>query len=185
MQDEFRVTPLKPKVQHNENRHALQRIEEVNENSESGVKRLSLSNGEDDESELCPMRSRRIQNAPHLLEDNFTFNHCEIDSVLNKDEEEVLRGREFTFLKLQSCALADDNDREVQHFESSRDDLSSDIKSEDDDFSRDDNLNHGVEGLMNHFNLSQSLKDDSMMELKLPLNASKPIRIQEGIPLLS
>ena len=59
MQDEFRVTPIKPKL-HNESRQALPRIEEVYENSESGVKRLSLSNGEDDESELCPMRSRRI-----------------------------------------------------------------------------------------------------------------------------
>jgi hypothetical protein len=51
---------LKPKVHQKEGRQALQRIEEVYENSESGVKRLSLSNGEDDESELCPMRSRRI-----------------------------------------------------------------------------------------------------------------------------
>ena len=73
----------------------------------------------------------------------------------------------------------------MQHFESPREDLSSDIKSEDDDFSRDDNLNHGVDGLMNHFNLSQSLKNDSKMELKLPLNMSKPIRILEGMPLLS
>jgi hypothetical protein len=60
MQDEFRVTPLKSRVHHDESRQTLQRIEEVYENSESGVKRLSLSNGEDDESELCPMRSRRI-----------------------------------------------------------------------------------------------------------------------------
>jgi len=82
--------------------------------------------------------------------------------------------------------LADDNDREVQHFESPREDLSSDIKSEDDDFSRDDNLNHGVDGLMNHFNLNQSiLKHDSNTELKLPLIMSKPIRIQEGVPLFS
>jgi hypothetical protein len=73
----------------------------------------------------------------------------------------------------------------VQHFESPREDLSSDIKSEDDDFSRDDNLNHGVDGLMNHFNMSQSLKHDSNMELKLPLIMGKPIRIQEGMPLLS
>jgi hypothetical protein len=92
MQDEFRVTPLKSKVHHDESRQTLQRIEEVYENSESGVKRLSLSNGEDDESELCPMRSRRIQNAPHVVDDNFTFNHCEIDSSLSKDKE-VLRGR--------------------------------------------------------------------------------------------
>lgn len=60
MQDEFRVTPLKSKVHHDVSRQTLQRIEEVYENSESGVKKLSLSNGEDDESELCPMRSRRI-----------------------------------------------------------------------------------------------------------------------------
>ena len=56
--------------------------------------------------------------------------------------------------------MANDNDREVQHFESPREDLSSDIKSEDDDFSRDDNLYHGVDGLMNHFNLNQSLIHD-------------------------
>jgi hypothetical protein len=60
MQEEFRVTPMKPKANQKEGRQTLQRIEEVYENSESGVKRLSLSNGEDDESELCPMRSRRI-----------------------------------------------------------------------------------------------------------------------------
>ena len=60
MQEEFRVTPMKPKVHQKEGRQTLQRIEEVYENSESGVKRLLLSNGEDDESELCTMRSRRI-----------------------------------------------------------------------------------------------------------------------------
>ena len=54
MQEEFRVTPLKSKAHHDESRQTLQRIEEVYENSESGVKRLSLSNGEDDESELVP-----------------------------------------------------------------------------------------------------------------------------------
>ena len=74
----------------------------------------------------------------------------------------------------------------MHHFESPREDLSSDIKSEDDDFSRDDNLNHGVDSLMNHFTLNKTLiKHDSNMELKLPLNVSKPIRIQEGMPLLS
>lgn len=74
----------------------------------------------------------------------------------------------------------------MHHFESPREDLSSDIKSEDDDFSRDDNLNHGVDSLMNHFTLNKTLlKQDSNMELKLPLNLSKPIRIQEGMPLLS
>jgi hypothetical protein len=74
----------------------------------------------------------------------------------------------------------------VHHFESPREDLSSDIKSEDDDFSRDDNLNHGVDSLINHFTLNKTLlKQDSNMELKLPLNLSKPIRIQEGMPLLS
>lgn len=74
----------------------------------------------------------------------------------------------------------------MHHFESPREDLSSDIKSEDDDFSRDDNLNHGVDSLINHFTLNKTLlKQDSNMELKLPLNLSKPIRIQEGMPLLS
>jgi hypothetical protein len=39
-QDEFRVTPMKPKANQKEGRQTLQRIEEVYENSESGVKRL-------------------------------------------------------------------------------------------------------------------------------------------------
>jgi hypothetical protein len=100
----------------------------------------------------------------------------------------MLRGREFTFLKLQSCAFANDNDREVQHFESPREDFSEGKSEEDDEFSRDENENHGVDGLMNHFSLNKSLKNDSNVELKLPLHKCKPSNIscedENGLPIL-
>jgi hypothetical protein len=83
-------------------------------------------------------------------------------------------------LKLQSCDLPNENDKDIVHIESPRDDFS-DSKSDDDDFSRDDNNGVGADSLMSYFSLDKSLKNDRKVNLKLPISKFNQISIESDL----